>query len=44
MGLTTDHNGNLIQINRKGVRFTHMAQPDSVIKMVAMETAKKKLA
>ena len=44
MGITTDHNGNLIQINRKGVRFIGMSQPDTVVKMMKMETAQKKLA
>ena len=25
LGITTDHYGNLIQINRKGIRFSHLA-------------------
>ena len=44
LGITTDHYGNLIQINRKGIRFNHLAQPDSEIRLIAMEKAKEKLA
>ena len=41
MGLTTDHNGNLIQISKRGIKFTGMAQPK--IRMVAIDKAKRKL-
>ena len=44
LGITTDHYGNLIQINRKGVRFNQLAQPDTEIRLIAMERAKEQLA
>ena len=45
LGLTTDHNGNLIQISKRNLKFSHiMAQPDTVVRLVAMDKATKKLA